>query len=85
MNPISIALAIPFVGSVRAILRRSTNVSPRAAHQNRYGQSAPNGHRIIVPIMESAVSMQAVEVACQLASEQQATIMLACVVSPRDA
>ncbi|HEX7588904.1 MAG TPA: universal stress protein [Anaerolineae bacterium] len=80
MNPISIALAFPFLGSVRTILRRSTSVSPRAAQQIRRPELAPNGHRIIVPVLESALSMQAVEVACQLASEQQATIMLACVI-----
>jgi nucleotide-binding universal stress UspA family protein len=80
MNPIGVALAFLFLGSVLAVLRWMLAASPRAAHQNRRVQLQPNGHRIIVPLLESAVSMQAVDLACQLASERQATIMLAYVI-----
>lgn len=80
MNPIGVALAFLFLGSVLAIFRWMFAVSPQAAQQNRRGQLQPDGHRIIVPLLESAVSMQAVDLACQLASERKAKIILVYVI-----
>jgi nucleotide-binding universal stress UspA family protein len=37
---------------------------------------SPNGHRIIVPVLESMASMQAAELACQVAAERRAKIIL---------
>lgn len=80
LNPIGIALAFLFLGSVLAIFRWMFATSSQAAQQNRRVQLQPNGHRIIVPVLESVVSMQAVDLACQLASERQAIIMLVYVI-----
>jgi nucleotide-binding universal stress UspA family protein len=84
MNHIRIVLASPFVSSFSAIFRRSTTVSSRGSQPLVRDQLWPNGRRIIVPVMESVVSMQAVKLACQLAAERQATLMLACVVHVPD-
>ena len=80
MNPIGIALAFLFLGSILAIFRWLFAASPHAAQQSRHAQLQPNGHRIIVPLLESAVSMQAVDLACQLASERKAKIILTYVI-----
>lgn len=80
MNLIGIALAFLFLGSILAIFLWKFAVSSQAAQQNRRGQLQPNGHRIIVPLLESAVSMQAVDLACQLALERKAKIILAYVI-----
>ena len=79
MNPIGIALAVPFLGSILAIFRWLFAASPHAA-QSHHAQLQPNGHRIIVPLLESAVSMQAVDLACQLASERKAKLILVYVI-----
>ena len=81
MNPISIALAFAFLGSLLAIFRWMFATVPQAALPSRGAQPKRlNEHRIIVPVLDSVGSMQAAELACQLAIERHAKVVLAYVI-----
>lgn len=77
LNPIGIALAFLFLGSMAAVFRWMFAASPRPVTQIRRAQPKPtNGHYIIVPLLESVVSMQAADLASQIATERHAKIIL---------
>jgi nucleotide-binding universal stress UspA family protein len=74
LNPIGIALAFLFLSSMLAVFRWMFAASSQPVPPIRRAQ--PNGHRIIVPVLESMASMQAAELACQVAAERRAKIIL---------
>lgn len=81
MNPIGIVIAFFFLGSMLGIFRWMLAAFPRPGSPVHGAQSThSSGHQIVVPVLESVVSMQATELACQLAYEHQAKIILASVI-----
>ena len=81
MNPISVVLAFAFLSSLGAIFRWMFAAVPQATLPSRRVQPKRlNEHCIIVPVLESVGSMQAAELACQLAMERHAKVVLAYVI-----
>ncbi len=81
MNLISVALAFAFLGSLFAVFRWMFAAAPRLALPSRRVQAKQlNEHCIIVPVFESVGSMQAAELACQLAMQRHAEVVLAYVI-----
>ncbi len=77
LNPIGIALALLYLSVILILLRWMFAVSPHLARQTSSGKQAqPNRHCIIVPLTESAASQQAVKLACELALDRKANILL---------
>jgi nucleotide-binding universal stress UspA family protein len=75
-SPLGIVLAFIFLGALFAVLRWMFGVSPTQKSIRPVQPALVYGHRIIVPLLESVASMQAVELGCQLAAERQAKIII---------
>jgi nucleotide-binding universal stress UspA family protein len=77
LNPIGIALAFLYLGAILMLLHWMFAVSPHPARRMSSGKQAPSSrHRIVVPLTESATSQQAVKLACELALDRKASILL---------
>jgi nucleotide-binding universal stress UspA family protein len=77
LNPIGIALAFLYLSAILMLLRWMFAVSPHLARRTSSGKQAQsNRHCIIVPLTESAASQQAVKLACELALDRKASILL---------
>lgn len=77
LNAIGIALAFLYLSAILMLLRWMFAVWPHLTRRISSGQQAQsNRHRIVVPLTESAASQQAVKLACELALERKASILL---------
>jgi nucleotide-binding universal stress UspA family protein len=77
LNPIGIALAFLYLSAILMLLRWMFAVSPHLARRMSSGKQAQsNRNCIIVPLTESAASRQAVKLACELALDRKASILL---------
>ena len=81
LTPIDVVLVILCLGTILGMLWWAVTASPDPELQPRRAkQSEPNRNAIIVPLTESPASRWAVELACQIASERGAEIILAHVI-----
>jgi len=79
-SPIGIALGLLFFGAMLGFVRWMLTASRSAQQVSRARWIRANSNCIIVPLTEKASSREAVELACRLASDRKAEILLAHVI-----
>jgi nucleotide-binding universal stress UspA family protein len=81
LTPIVVVLVILYFGAILGLLWWAVAAQPDPElPPSRTKRSEPNRNAIIVPLTESPTSRWAVELACQIASERGAAIILAHVI-----